>query len=168
MSYSDRKLAGAFEGHLDPEATETAGPPRRANLRLELAPHLTFLICAVVVLGLSFCMRSVGDQSVYLPGLSIPLPQTCTARLWFGIDCPGCGLTRAFIAISGGELSRAWRFNPASFMVYLLFVVQVPWQAHQIHRVLAGRPAIQSNWVFILPVVTAIGLLAQWIVRAVL
>jgi hypothetical protein len=147
------------------DSSATAGPMCRPGLSLELTPHVTFLMGAAVILFLSFAMRSVGDDSVYFPGLAIPIPQTCTARIWFGIDCPGCGLTRAFIAISRGEFARAWRFNPASFLVYLLIAVQLPWQHIQLRRILSGRAAIQAAWVFVLPIAAAIGLMVQWIVR---
>ena len=40
-------------------------------------------------------------------------------RLWFcwfaevtGLPCPGCGLTRAMLALGRGEWGLAWRFHP--------------------------------------------------------
>ena len=36
----------------------------------------------------------------------------CVSRGLFGLECPGCGLTRSFVALAGGEFSRAVAFNP--------------------------------------------------------
>jgi hypothetical protein len=44
----------------------------------------------------------------------------CPLRRWFGLSCPGCGLTRAFCSISRGELERAFDFNPFGFVFYAL------------------------------------------------
>jgi hypothetical protein len=41
----------------------------------------------------------------------------CPIRNIFGIRCPGCGMTRAFVAMSSGNMPRAWRHNPFSFIV---------------------------------------------------
>ena len=35
----------------------------------------------------------------------------------FGIVLPSCGLTRGVVEIFRGDFARAWRFNPASFVV---------------------------------------------------
>ncbi len=37
----------------------------------------------------------------------------CPSRRWLGVYCPGCGSSRACHALAHGEVSRAWRFNPA-------------------------------------------------------
>ena len=139
------------------------------NLKLKLTPefylHLIFLVAALTVIVLSFTMTLIGPSLVYLPGSAVPLPESCTARLLFGIDCPGCGLTRAFISISNGEFANAWKFNPASFVVYLFVVVQLPWQSFQLSRILRGRPCVEEIWIYILPALVAILLLTQWLVR---
>lgn len=133
--------------------------------RMDLCVHLCFLLAAAVVLLLSVSMSVSGQTSVFLPGTSTPLPETCTARLFFGIDCPGCGLTRCFISIGHGEFARAWHFNPAGFIVYLLFAVQIPWQSYQIHRLMKGWRSYERPWIYLLPTIAAIGLVMQWIVK---
>jgi Protein of unknown function (DUF2752) len=37
-----------------------------------------------------------------------------------GIMAPSCGLTRGVVAIARGAPSAAWRYNPASFLVFTL------------------------------------------------
>jgi hypothetical protein len=41
----------------------------------------------------------------------IPLP-TCPSRLFVGLPCPGCGLTRATLALLRFDLEAMWRFHP--------------------------------------------------------
>lgn len=41
----------------------------------------------------------------------MPRQTVCWSRLLFGTLCPGCGLTRSFVALAGGSLADAWRLN---------------------------------------------------------
>lgn len=127
--------------------------------------HLLFFSAAAAVLLLSCCMSVVGSSLVYLPGTTIPLPESCTARLFLGIHCPGCGLTRALISISHGQFTDAWKFNPAGFVVYLFVLVQLPWQVSQMILILQGKPSVDALWIYILPITMAVLLLAQWLIR---
>lgn len=37
---------------------------------------------------------------------------------WAGVVGPSCGLTRAVVALARREPGRAWRFNPAGYVVF--------------------------------------------------
>ena len=139
----------------------------KKQLRAEFIFHLALLIAAVSVILLSFLMRSVGESLVFLPWSSLPMPESCAAKQLFGISCPGCGLTRAFIAISHGNWDRAWFFNPASFLVYLFVIVQIPWRCFQMWRIAINRYPVFSVWLFLPLAVVAAGLILQWIVKLV-
>jgi hypothetical protein len=52
------------------------------------------------------------------PALTALLP-ACPVHEWFGILCPGCGATRAVLALLHGRMSDAWRWNA-------LFVMLLP------------------------------------------
>lgn len=41
------------------------------------------------------------------------------------IPCPGCGMTRACLAILQGEFSTAWRYHPFSFLLVGLSILIV-------------------------------------------
>ena len=142
-----------------------AGTDLKLKLTPEFCLHLIFLVAALAVIILSFTMTLIGPSLVYLPGSAVPLPESCTARLLFGINCPGCGLTRAFISISRGEFANAWNFNPAAFVVYLFVIIQIPWQTYQLSRILRGRQCVEAIWIYILPVLVAVLLFTQWLVR---
>jgi len=44
----------------------------------------------------------------------------CAFRAYTGLSCPGCGLTRAFVAIAHGRFADAWLLNPFAFPLFLL------------------------------------------------
>ena len=48
-------------------------------------------------------------------GVDVRLP--CLIDLVFDVDCPGCGLSRALVAVTRGDLSAAWASNPLVFVV---------------------------------------------------
>ena len=61
--------------------------------------------------------------SYHLTGHGLP----CPFRALTGYLCPGCGMTRAGVAILGGDFAKAWQYNPLSltllpvFSLYLLY-----------------------------------------------
>lgn len=127
--------------------------------------HVIFLTMSATILLLSFVMKFDGVDAVSLPGFSSPLPEACGSKIYFGLSCPGCGLTRSFISISQGKLSEAWRLNPASFFVYAFVAIQIPWQCFQIWRIRQGKQIVESSWVFLPLLVSAVALVIQWIVK---
>lgn len=118
---------------------------------------------AASVLLMSVLMTSEGEKSVFLPGFRSALPDTCTSRRVFGIDCPGCGMTRAFISISKGQFTQAWQFNPASFAVYLFIAVQIPWQTLQLWRLTRNQRPFEWGYIYLLPIGVVFVMLATWI-----
>ncbi len=132
-------------------------------VRSELTLHWLFLLMAAIIILLSFLMRSEGEKSVFLPGFASAMPETCSAQRLFGIDCPGCGMTRAFISISSAQFSRAWNFNPASFIVYFFVAVQIPWHTFQIWRLTARRQPLVTAWAYMAPIGVVVILTINWI-----
>lgn len=49
------------------------------------------------------------------------VPFFCPFEAITGIQCPGCGMTRAVLSITAGDLGRAYQYNP--FVFLLLFIV---------------------------------------------
>lgn len=54
------------------------------------------------------------------------LPHFCLFHKLFGIECPLCGITRAFCSIANADLNQAYNLNIASFIVAAFFVLQIP------------------------------------------
>ena len=134
-----------------------------AFVRSELTLHWIFLSIAAVILLLSFLMRSEGEKAVFFPGFQTAMPETCTSQRLFGIDCPGCGMTRAFISISSGQFVRAWNFNAASFIVYLFVAFQIPWHTIQIWRLKNRRLPLVTRWAYMAPVAMVVVMAVHWV-----
>ena len=85
-------------------------------------------------------------------------------RIW-RMDCPGCGLTRSFISMSHGEFQRAFSFNMAGPLVYLFVLVQIPWHAWQLYRIVRLRRPIESLWLYVPLYAMSGAILSQWLWR---
>lgn len=86
-----------------------ASATHRADGRLRFPDGAVFLslVCLAILLA-----------SLALPAQGFPGIDTCAFHALTGLSCPGCGLTRAFCAISRGEFLDAWRLHPFSFPLY--------------------------------------------------
>lgn len=68
------------------------------------------LLCPAGLLALAALLPARWD-----PG--VPL---CAVRALTGLDCPGCGMTRAFLLIAHGRLGEALALHPASPAAFLI------------------------------------------------
>jgi len=99
--------------------------------------HLMYLLLCSFVVVAAFLMRvSPADhESVSFLGISwTTLPTLCMSRQCFGVSCPGCGLTRSFIALAQGEWWSSWRYHRLGWLVAIFTMVQIPYRLHRIAR----------------------------------
>ncbi|WP_316846564.1 DUF2752 domain-containing protein [Pedobacter psychrodurus] len=47
---------------------------------------------------------------------------SCPFKALTGIDCPGCGFQRSFIALLQGDLSKSWSLYPPTIPLLFLFI----------------------------------------------
>lgn len=84
------------------------------NLRTEwLRGPRVLSITAAVALLLGLLLPSRG-----LYGIDV-----CVFHRTTGIPCPGCGMTRAFTALSHGHFAQAWALHPFVFPAYGIALV---------------------------------------------
>ena len=81
----------------------------------QLAPARLVQLVSAAAIALGFA---------FAPG-SLPKMDLCLFHAVTGLQCPGCGLTRAFCAISHGQFALAWHMNPLSFYLYSLAVLGI-------------------------------------------
>ena len=127
--------------------------------------HLAWLLLALAVLTVAVACRA-SSESITVPGMDAPLPGICLSRRLFGLDCPGCGLTRCFVALAHGEVGSAWRFNPAGLLWFVALAWQVPYRVLQLYLLRGGRELRVRRGVtegLILTLMAAC--LAQWLVK---
>jgi hypothetical protein len=123
------------------------------------------LCLTVIVLSLAL---SLGDSAgrVIVPLINRPLPPLCQMKMLTGLDCPGCGLTRSFIALGHGQFTESFRFNPAGPLWFAFIALQIPYQAWQITRVRSGqRPLDLMWWGQGIIYVALAALIGQWVLR---
>ena len=92
---------------------------RPANLydRLELAFFLGVLILALSTAPFDAAgLPNAPFKSAVEQGTGGGL---CVFKRWSGIDCGGCGLTRAFVQLAHGSLLRAILLNPMAPIAFL-------------------------------------------------
>ncbi|MBK7877679.1 MAG: DUF2752 domain-containing protein [Planctomycetes bacterium] len=97
---------------------------------------------------------------------AFPKLQLCWLRRLTGVSCPGCGLTRAFCAISHGDLPGAWSFHPFGFVFYAGAVTLVVWPFVARGRADLEARVVRSRRVQVSVVVFVFALLAFGFARA--
>lgn len=148
----------------DTAAPAAAAGPAHAR-RYEY--HVIYLVLSLVVLALAATMSVQGGTQVTLPFFDQPLPELCHMRRYFGVDCPGCGMTRCFISLAHGDVVAAWHYNAGGIVLFGLLVAQIPFRSLQIWRLAQGRDewrfGMLSTWV---SVALAVGIVLQWVWKA--
>lgn len=49
----------------------------------------------------------------------------CPIKTLTGLDCPGCGITRMFVALSHGHIYQAFRYNPLVFIELPILIILI-------------------------------------------
>lgn len=151
------------------EVEEKSGSPDEGGRkRRKVDPLYQWVILGLCVgtLALSMFMSVREGTQVLMPFLGKPLPELCHMKRYTGVECPGCGMTRAFISLGHGRLADAWRYNPAAFLLFPLMVVQIPFRAAQLWRVRRGLPELQAGWwgnAAVMAVVVV--MIGQWVIK---
>jgi hypothetical protein len=98
---------------------------------------------ACLVIAASFLLRVHPTEQVgpeWLPG--VMLPPLCLSRQWFGVPCPGCGLTRSFVHLAHGDWRASWESHRLGWLLAGLVVLQIPYRIHGLCR--PGRPLLAA------------------------
>jgi hypothetical protein len=94
--------------------------------------HLWILGIALVAIGGSFVLQPAGHGGLYVsvPGLDarITFPESCMSRRLLGLSCPGCGLTRSFVALARGQVKESFCFNPMGPVLFAVCCFQLPYR----------------------------------------
>ena len=91
--------------------------------------HLEMLLLAGLVLAASPFLNVGEDDRVALrwfPGL--PLPPMCMSQEWFGVSCPGCGLTRSFVHLAHGDLEASLHSHRLGWLLMAAAAIQIPYR----------------------------------------
>ena len=156
---------GSVDGAAAESAVEELEVATSGGTRAMYWTHWLLLAVCSTVMVLAFVMQREGETVVYFPFTQTPMPETCHLKRDFGVDCPGCGLTRAFLAIAKFDFAKAFHFNPAGFFIFLMVAVQIPWRATQLVRMSVGKPQLSADWFLWYILLCAVVLVLQWFLR---
>jgi hypothetical protein len=120
------------------------------------------LLLACLILAASPLLTVLPDQRVAVRGMEgVVLPPTCQSREIFGINCPGCGLTRSFVYLAHGNWEESLRVHRIGWALMALAVLQVPYRLHAIYG--SGRYALGSRAASGFAIVLVALLIANWL-----
>ena len=100
-----------WDGSLGPTMTDR-DVARRDSLFLAIA-WLTGFLAVGAMLLVSFVVDPVAVEDG-----RIRLTPQCSSQRWLGHPCPSCGLTRAFLWMSHGEVGRARAHHGSIVVLY--------------------------------------------------
>jgi len=125
--------------------------------------HLVILIFAMSVVTAAFALQLDGVAGVRSSWPSFRLPPLCASHAILGVDCPGCGLTRSFIALASGHFEQSFRFHRVGWLVALAVLLQIP---YRIYALLELRHSIiYRQWPIWCVYILLAVLLLNWLLK---
>ena len=96
------------------------------------------LIFATVIVLIAPWLHIRADQRLELFLLpDIPFPHSCLSKSWFGVRCPGCGLTRSLISFSQLHFSESLRYHQLGWLFAVSILLQIPFRTWALVKQLA-------------------------------
>jgi hypothetical protein len=84
---------------------------------LKISLFLVWSILSIIILFILIAPLFLSQDSI------LKLAPYCVSRTKYNKECPLCGMSRAFIAISKGNLGVAYSANKAAIPTYLTFAL---------------------------------------------
>jgi hypothetical protein len=109
--------------------------------QIQIRRDKEMLVMASAVVLLALLLEVLPDGKVaffFLP--DFPAPGTCPSHEWFGINCPGCGLTRSIILLAHGDWTASWQMHRVGWLLALAIVLQFPYRIASLRR--GGKPVL--------------------------
>lgn len=122
-------------------------PPLPADrLAMERERHGVMLALTVAAFLLLLVLEVRPEGKVGVAGMeSLELPEACLSRRWFGIECPGCGMTRSLVSLVHGDFAAAWRYHRLGWVIGLAAVVQAAVRIAALRSLRHGR-ILNTRW----------------------
>ncbi len=122
------------------------------------------ITCGIVILA--FALVEVSDGRVAVRGFTgYPLPHGCMSRNLFGLNCPGCGLTRSIIHLAEGDWRASWRNHRLGGIMAAVIVFQIPYRLLALRR--PDRPVIPTRWLVLSGYLLIAMLFGNWLLEVI-
>ena len=89
--------------------------------------HLLVLALCLGLIGAALVLGPAGSSDQAGGGVTLAghhLPEVCAFKRVTGLPCPGCGLTRSWVAAVHGDLAASLAFHRLGWLVLLYVVLQ--------------------------------------------
>ncbi|MAT70439.1 MAG: hypothetical protein CMJ58_13050 [Planctomycetaceae bacterium] len=100
--------------------------------------HVTMLAMSVAIIAASFALRF--NDSGGLSGGGVALPPLCGSRALFGVECPGCGLSRSFVALAAGDVAKSLQYHRIGWIMAAAVLLQIPYRLLRLRQLRTGTP----------------------------
>ena len=136
------------------------------TIRVTLQLIMMSMCMIVVALAFGMMVNPQETDQVLLGGLAIP--ELCQTKSLFGLNCPGCGLTRSFIYMAHGDVPAAVRMHVVGALLFVLTLIGIPFFAINAFLIRRGQASLigerAASWMAIMSVVL---LLSHWVIRLI-
>lgn len=139
-----------------------ARPSETIELQLR-SRHRTMLVLSILILVLSFILSIDGSGTESVAWWGIELPPLCGSRYWFNAECPGCGLTRSFVALAHLEFGQSFAFHRLGWLIWLAVVLQLPYRVYSLGEL--HYKTVQRRWPVWFGNFLIAALLGNWILK---
>ncbi len=118
----------------------------RGSLPDQAASHLLVLCFCLGLLAIAVLLARFDTGGEKLALGSVELPGVCAFNNATGLPCPGCGLTRSWVALAAGDLQRSLSRHRLGwlFMLYALLqaVRHAAWLVLPAAQARLSRPGV--------------------------
>jgi len=87
--------------------------------------HMLVLVVCVAMLSLAFIITPVAPGRPKLSVKGATLPPLCMLKSTTGRDCPGCGMTRSWVAAAHGDMISSLNYHRLGWLFMLYTALQV-------------------------------------------
>jgi len=109
----------------------------------DAAAHWLVLALATLALLIAFLLPPANDSGKGLRVGSFPLPPLCGFKMMTGVPCPGCGLTRSWVATAHGQFTKSFGYNRLGWLTMAYVLAQAfrhgLWLSHAAWRSTVDR-----------------------------
>src|SRR6478752_10538865 len=127
--------------------------------------HRTMLYFALFIIAASFLLRRGESETITLAWPKIELPPLCASRALFDIECPGCGLTRSFVALAAGDIQESWQLHRLGWLLALAVVGQIPYRLYALRQLRETGSPVQPLWPKLFGNFLIAALIINWLLK---
>jgi hypothetical protein len=107
----------------------------KRDINSETIIHVTFLLLCLLPILVSFFLTTNGSSTaVRFSGIRYKIGLPCIFKASTGYNCPSCGMTRAFVYMSGFNVSDAIKMNRAGALLYIFCLMQIVYRSLRIFK----------------------------------